>query len=149
MHADSFSDVGWLCSNILAELGPDALIRGCTEHKRRTPTGEKFIFRAHPSWRGGRSWHDWALFSWTHFDGTPLHIPGQIISFIKFEQEDISKILHLPQVFGNSPGLYAMIETLERPLTVAKPHEGVVVAGRKQLTTNEITSSDWHVRYRS
>jgi hypothetical protein len=55
--------LGWLCSNILAVLGQDALIRGCTEHKRRTPTGQKFIFYAHPSWRGGRSWHDWALFS--------------------------------------------------------------------------------------
>jgi hypothetical protein len=31
--------LGWLCSNILAELGPGALIRGCTEHKRITPTG--------------------------------------------------------------------------------------------------------------
>jgi hypothetical protein len=36
-----------------------------------------------------------------------------------------------------------MIETLERPLTVAKTHEGVVVAGRKQLTINEI-----HERHR-
>jgi hypothetical protein len=55
--------LGWLCSNILAILGQDAPIRGCTEHKRRTPTGDKFVFRAHPSWRSGRSWHDWALFS--------------------------------------------------------------------------------------
>jgi hypothetical protein len=41
-------------------------------------------------------------------------------------------------VSRNSPGLYAIIETLERPLTVAKIHEQVVVTGRKQLTTNEI-----------
>jgi hypothetical protein len=35
------------------------------------------------------------------------------------------------------PGLYAMIETLERPLTVAKTYDQVVVGSRKQLTTNE------------
>jgi hypothetical protein len=63
--------LGWLCSNILAVLGQDVPIRGCTEHKWRTPTGDKFIFRAHPSWRSGRSWHDWALFSWTDTDETP------------------------------------------------------------------------------
>jgi hypothetical protein len=37
-----------------------------------------------------------------------------------------------------------MIETLERPLTVTKKHERVVVAGRNQLTTNEI-----HERHRN
>jgi hypothetical protein len=35
------------------------------------------------------------------------------------------------------PGLYAMIETLEHPLTVAKTYDGVVAGGSKQLTTNE------------
>jgi hypothetical protein len=35
------------------------------------------------------------------------------------------------------PGLYATIETLERPLTVAKTYDQVVVRGRKQLITNE------------
>jgi hypothetical protein len=43
-----FCFLGWLYSNSLAELGPDALICGCTEHKRRTPTGEKFIFPCTP-----------------------------------------------------------------------------------------------------
>ena len=130
--------LGWLCSNILAELGQDALIRGCTEHKRRTPLGEKFIFRAHPSWRSGSSWHDWALFSWTNSDGLPVRIPGQIITFVLINEHDISKIQHLSYVSGDTPGLYAMIETLERPLTAAKTHERVVVGGRKQLTSNEV-----------
>jgi hypothetical protein len=40
-------------------------------------------------------------------------------------------------VSGDTPGLYAMIETLERPLTVAKTDDRVVVGGSKQLTTNE------------
>jgi hypothetical protein len=97
----------------------------------------KFIFRAHPSWRSGRSWHDWALFSWTNMDGTPVPIPGQIITFIWFAEEDISKIQHLSYVSGDTPGLYAMIESLERPLSVAKTYDGVVAGGSKQLTTNE------------
>jgi hypothetical protein len=92
------------------------------------------VLRAHPSWCGGGCWHNWALFSWTHSDGTPLHIPGQIITFIEFKEEDISKIQRLPQVSGDSPDLHAMIETLEPPLAVAKTHERVVVVGRKQLT---------------
>jgi hypothetical protein len=129
--------LGWLCSNILAILGQDAPIRGCTEHKRRTTTGDKFIFQAHPSWQSGRSWHDWALFCCTNMDGTPVSFPGQIITFIWFAEEDISKIQHLSYVSGDMPGLYAMIETLERPLAVAKTYDGVVVGGRKQLTTNE------------
>jgi hypothetical protein len=129
--------LGWLCSNVLAVLGQDVPIRGCTEHKPRTPTGDKFFFRAHPSWRSGRSWHDWALFSWTDTDGTPVRIPGQIITFLWYAEEDISKIQHLSYVSGDTPGLYAMIETLERPLTVAKTYDRVVVGGSKQLTTNE------------
>jgi hypothetical protein len=115
--------LGGFCSNILAVLGQDASICGCAEHKRRTPTGEKFIFRAHPFWRSGRSWHDWALLSWTGMDGTPVHIPGQIIKFIWFDEEDISKIQHLYYVSGDTPGLYAMIATLERPLMVARTYQ--------------------------
>ena len=134
----------WLCSNILGVLGLDASIRGCTEHKRRTPNGDKFIFRAHPSWRGGRSWHDWALFSWTNTDGTSVRIPGQIITFVEFDEVDIRHIQHLPYVSGDTPGLYAMIETLERPLEVAKAHQRVVVEGRKQLTTIEMQDRRRH-----
>ena len=46
-------------------------------------------------------------------------------------------IRHLPDVSGDTPDLYAMIATLERPLTVPKTYDRVVVGGRKQLTTNE------------
>jgi hypothetical protein len=84
----------------------------------------------------GASWHDWALFSWTDTNETPVRIPGPIIIFIWFAEEDISKIQQLSCVSGDTPGLYAMIETLERPLTVAKTYDRVVVGGRKQLTTN-------------
>jgi hypothetical protein len=128
----------WLCGNILAELGPDAPIRGCTEHKRKTPSGDQYIFRAHPSWRGDGSWHDWALFAWTEADGTLLYIPGHIITFIELVEENISKLDQLPCVFGNTPGLYAMIETLERPLSIPRTGDRVVVVGTKDLTKEEI-----------
>ncbi len=67
-----------------------------------------------------------------------MRIPGHIITFIEFKEEEISKPQHLPHVFGATPGLYAMIETLERPLAVAKTYQRVVVGGRKQLTNSEI-----------
>jgi hypothetical protein len=66
-----------------------------------------------------------------------VRIPGQILTFIWFAEEDISKIQHLSYVSGDTPSLYAMIEILERPLTVAKTYDRVVVGGSKQLTTNE------------
>jgi hypothetical protein len=43
----------------------------------------------------------------------------------------------LSYMSGDTPGLYAMIETLEHPLTVARTYDRVVVGGSKQLTTNE------------
>jgi hypothetical protein len=66
-----------------------------------------------------------------------VRIIGQIITFIWFAEEDISKIQHLSYVSGDTPGLYAMIETIARPLTVAKTYDQVVAGGSKQLTTNE------------
>jgi hypothetical protein len=127
--------LGCFCSNILAELGQDAPIRGCTGHKRRFPTRDKFIFCAHPSWRSGSSWRDWTLFSWTDTGGTFVPISGQIITFILFDKEDISKIQHLSYVSGvsgDTSGRYAMIETLGRPLAVARTHERAVVGGKKK-----------------
>jgi hypothetical protein len=48
-------------------------------------------------------------------------------TFKEFIEEDINKLRHLPYVSGDTPGLYAIIETLERPLAVAKTCECVVV----------------------
>jgi hypothetical protein len=73
-----------------------------------------------------------------------VHIPGQIIMLILFNEQDIGKIQHLSNVSGDTPGLYAMIKTLERPLLVAKNYEQVVVGGRKQLTTNELHERRWN-----
>jgi hypothetical protein len=128
----------WLCSNVLAELGPNVAVRGCTEHKRSTQNGDKYIFRAHPAWRGGDSWHDWAVFSWEEEDGTSLRIPAHIITFIEFDEADMRMLYNLPYVFGDTPGLYAMVETLERPLMEAKTGSRVVVGSTKALTKHEI-----------
>jgi hypothetical protein len=128
----------WLCINILAELGPNDSIRGCTEHKRSTQSGDKYIFRAHPAWRGGESWHDWAVFSWEDDDGMSLRIPAQIITFIEFDGADMRMLQDLPYVFGETPGLYAMVESLERPLMDAKTGSRVVVASTKALSKHAI-----------
>ncbi len=127
----------WLCSNVLSELGPNIPIRGCAEHKRVIKSGETFIFRAHPSWRGGDSWHDWAIFLWEQDDGTPMHLPAQIITFVEFSEFEIGLLADLPFVFGSSPGLYAMIETIEQPLPTQRVGTYVVVQGTKDLTSAE------------
>ena len=127
----------WLCSNVLAELGPNIPIRGCAEHKRVTTCGKTYMFRAHPSWRGGDSWHDWAIFSWEQDDGTPMHLPAQIITFVEFSEFDIGLLADLPFVFGSNPGLYAMIESIERPLSAPATGNYVVVEGTKELTLDE------------
>ncbi len=135
----------WLCSNILAELGPNLPKRGCTKHKhtnrtqthrRKTTRGEKFIFRAHPSGRGGVSSNDWAMFSWADTDASSVHIPTQIITFIEFVEEDISKLQHLPCVTGDTLALYALFETLEHSLPVAPSRPRVVAGGTRRLTNH-------------
>jgi hypothetical protein len=128
----------WLCSNILVELGPNVAIRGCTEHKRSTQTGDKYIFHAHPAWRSGDSWHDWAVFSWEDDDRTSLCIPAHIITFIELYDADMRMLRNLPYVLGDTPGLYAMVETLERPLMDAKTGSCVVVASTKAFTKHVI-----------
>ena len=50
----------WLTRHLFSKLPPGTQIQGCTEHKR----DNKYIFRAHPSYRGQAMWHDWALFNW-------------------------------------------------------------------------------------
>jgi hypothetical protein len=78
----------WLCSNVLAELGPNVAICGCTEHKRSTQSGEKYILCAPPAWHGGNTRHDWAVYSWEDDDGTSLHIPAHIITFVELDDAE-------------------------------------------------------------
>ena len=78
------------------------------------------------------------MFSWADTDASSVHIPTQIITFIEFVEEDISKLQHLPFLYGDTPGLYAMIETLENPLPVAQSGQRDVVGGTKRLTSQEL-----------
>lgn len=56
-------------------------------------------------------------------DGMPAHtIPGQINTFIEFNEEDISKIQHFPHVSRDTPHFYAMIEPLNGWLLLSPKH---------------------------
>jgi hypothetical protein len=78
------------------------------------------------------------MFSWENDDGTSLCIPAHIITFIEFDDADMRMLHNLPYVFGDTPDLYAMVETLERPLMDAKTGSRVVVASTKALTKHAI-----------
>ena len=52
--------------------------------------------------------------------------------------EDIRALHHLSYVCGTTHGLYALIETMERPLVDATSGTRVVVGGTKSLTNNEM-----------
>jgi hypothetical protein len=126
----------WLTRHVFSKLTPGTRVRGCTEHKRH----DKFLFRAHPSYRGHNQWHDWATFDWSggniEQDDDRVCIPGQIVFFLEVMEEmvgiDVGGEMILP-----STGLFALIESLEDPL----PHPGkrseLVVKGSKCLTTKQ------------
>jgi hypothetical protein len=117
-------------------LTPGTRVRGCTEHKRY----DKFLFRAHPSYRGHNQWHNWETFDWSggniEQDDDRVCIPGQIVFFLEVTKKmvgiDVGGEMILP-----STGLFGLIESLEDPL----PHPGkcseLVVKGRKCLTTKQ------------
>jgi hypothetical protein len=60
-----------------------------------------------------------------------MHLPAQIITFVEFSEVDIGLLADLPFYFGSIPGLYAMIETVERALLGARTGTYVVVQGTK------------------
>ena len=66
-----------------------------------------------------------------------MHLPAQIITFVEYSKFDISLLADLPFVFGSSPGLYAMTETIEQPLPTQRVGTYVVVQGTKDLTPAE------------
>jgi hypothetical protein len=79
----------WLTRHVFSKLTPGTRVRGCTEHKRH----DKFLFRAHPSYRGHNQWHDWATFDWPggNIDQVDdrVCIPGQIVFFLEVTEEMI------------------------------------------------------------
>lgn len=130
----------WLCSILLPLVGDAITFRGCTEHKRANESGEgSYLFRAHPSFRGGTQWHDWALFNWAASDEGTMLIPAQIITFLLVD-DDLFELLADNHAFvGSSPGLYALCESLEEPLMEPKVGNRIVVRGSKTLNKRQET----------
>jgi hypothetical protein len=129
----------WLCSLILPKIGQCLKFRGCTEHKRKSHTTgvDNYLFRAHPSYRGGCKWHDWALFNWSVSDHGTMLIPAQIITFLLVEEDMYRLLADNPAFVGSGPGLYALCESLEEPLPEPKVGSRIVVRGTKQLNKRQ------------
>jgi hypothetical protein len=123
----------WLTRHVFSKLTPGTCVRKCTEHKRH----DKFLFRAHPSYRGHNQWHDWATFDWSGGNieqcNDCICIPGQIVFFLEVTKEMAGIDVGGEMIF-QSTGCFALIESLEDPL----PHPGIV-KGSKCLTTNQAT----------
>jgi hypothetical protein len=134
--ANGYNDqhIQWLCNHLLADLGELANVRGCTEHTRVTNGWKRYVFRAHPAYRGGPMWHDWALFQWTDADGNDQLIPGHIVTFLHLDEYDIGLLEDNEHVVGTDPGLYIMMETLEDPLPSSQKHSRIIIEGSKNLT---------------
>jgi hypothetical protein len=127
----------WLCSLLLPLVGQSITFRGCTKHKRNTGSGDSYIFRAHPSYRGGVKWHDWALFNWSESEDGIMLIPAQIITFLLVDVELLALLKDNPAFVGSTPGLYALCESLEEPLPDPKVGTRIVVRGTKNLNKRQ------------
>jgi hypothetical protein len=131
--------IEWLTNHLLADLGALATVQGCTEHTRETTRGGRYIFRAHPSYRGGDMWHDWALFQWTSDDDGVELIPGHIVTFVELDDFHIGLLEDNQHVIGTDPGLYAMIESMEEPLPAGEKYGRIVINSSKQLSVAQRT----------
>ena len=129
--------IQWLCNNLLSDLGELAAIRGCTEHTRVTGRGGRYIFRAHPAYRGGTFWHDWALFQWGAPGDEIELVPGHIVTFLYLSLSDIHLLEDNEHVVGSEPGLYAMVESLEEPLQPSQKYSRLTSISSKYLTNQQ------------
>lgn len=127
----------WLCSMLLPQVGQLLKFRGCTEHKRHGDNGKSFLFRAHPSFRGGEKWHDWALINWSVSEEETVLIPAQIITFLLVEENLFQLLVNNPAFVGTGPGLYVLCESLEEPLAKPKVGNRIVVRGTKMLNKRQ------------
>jgi hypothetical protein len=77
---------------------------------------DNVIFHAHPSYRGGHSWYDWAEFAWLDGEtGVESIVLGQIYGFIELGLGPSSINFtdpRLPSSLRNqSPGVFAIIHS--------------------------------------
>ena len=126
----------WLIQHFFSQLADGTVVHGCTEHKRQ----EKFLFRAHPAYRGHQQWYDWAVFDWVEplevDNEDPVRVPGQIIFFLELTDEMIGLDIAGRMAIQNA-GLFALIETLEDPLPLPVKGTEVVIPASKALTAGQ------------
>lgn len=102
--------IDWVAKHVGREFGDGRALTGCTEHTRQNE-----IFRAHPSYRGGAPWHDWAMFEWADdADGT-YAAPGQIVMFLYFPFIDEPIWFDGKRFSVDTPGLYCLVECFDEP----------------------------------
>ena len=77
-----------------------------------------------------------AIFSFDQANGMPVCIPVHIITLIELADLDMGLLDHFPHVFGDAPGLYAMIEMLKQPLVARRTISCVVVEGTREQTNH-------------
>ena len=100
-------------------------------------SGDSYLFRAHPSYRGGGKWHDWALFNWSVSEDGTMLIPAHIITFLLIDNDLFQLLSGNPTFVGSGPGLYALCESLEEPLLEPKVGNRIVVRGTKTLNKRQ------------
>ena len=85
-------------------------------HRALLTRSDNVIFHAHPSYRGGHSWYDWAEFAWLDGEtGVESIVLGQIYGFIELGLGPSSINFtdpRLPSSLRNqSPGVFAIIHS--------------------------------------
>lgn len=112
MGCYSKSHIDWVAHHIGRELGEGPVLMGCTEHTRK---GQ--LFRAHPSYRGGAPWYDWAMFEWVGGDDSVYYAPGQIVMFLHINFVDEPMWFDGDKFCVDEPGLYCLVECFDNPLS--------------------------------
>ena len=80
-----------LCNAISKRLYLNLDEGGCLMHSSKVIGFTEYKigdhkFRAHPSYRGGSEWHDWAMLRWEHLDQP---IPAKICMFIDLKESQL------------------------------------------------------------
>lgn len=78
-------------------------------------TRNNVIYRAHPAYKGGDAWQDWAYINWS-----PAGlIPGHLLIFL--DLRGVQKSFHIKESTIDRPGIYAVVHSVFESLD-KKPH---------------------------
>ena len=94
-----------------------------------------YLFRAHPSYRSGDPWHDWAMLNWGADIGD---MPGQILCFldlrqIEFDDDHIILELDNGQPAIKEPDIYMVVQSLQEYFNPVVPTLSMVRKGSTVL----------------